>query len=439
MGVRIQYRHRVLSMLFLLSIITYIDRVCISVAGPRMQGDLHMSPEQFGWVVGVFAIAYAAFEIPSGSMGDRIGPRKVLTRIVIWWSVFTSLTGLAWHFLVLLPIRFLFGAGEAGAYPNSSASISRWFPTVERARAHGLVWMASRVGGAISPFLVIPIQMRFGWRASFFCFGFLGIIWAAVWYWWYRDYPTEKPGVTSEELAQIGAAPRTAHHSLPWRIALRRGNLWYIMVMYLTYCYGSFFFLSWMPTYLAKGRGFTEKGLIFGTLPFILGGLANLGGGYTSDLLVRKLGLKWGRRTVGIVGLGSAAVFTVATILSTDQYVGLVFLALSYAGSDFMLPTAWAVCLDVGKKYAGAVTGTMNTAGQIGSFISSVLFGYFVQFSNQWLPAWGFPVSQGLRDFRYDVPLVFMTGMLTVSAVLWLKIDPTEQLIPEAVPAAVAE
>ncbi|HWQ55976.1 MAG TPA: MFS transporter [Bryobacteraceae bacterium] len=427
----VKYRHRVLALLFLLSIITYIDRVCISIAGPRMQADLNMTPEQFGWVVGVFAIAYAAFEIPSGSMGDRIGPRKVLTRIVLWWSVFTSLTGLAWSYLVLLPIRFLFGAGEAGAYPNSSGSISRWFPTAERARAHGLVWMASRVGGALAPFMVIPIQMRFGWRASFFAFGFLGVIWAIAWYRWYRDYPTEKEGVTEEEIKEIGALPRTAHRGLPWRIALRRPNLWLIMVMYFTYCYGSFFFLSWMPTYLAKGRGFTERGLLFATLPFILGGLANLAGGFTSDVLVRKLGLKWGRRTVGIVGLGSAAVFTVATIASTNQYVGLVFLALSYAGSDFMLPTAWAVCLDVGKKYAGAVTGAMNTAGQIGSFISSVLFGYLVVYSNNWLPSMGLPLTSGLRDFRYDVPLVFMTVMLAISALLWFKIDPTEQLITE--------
>ena len=205
------------------------------------------------------------------------------------------------------------------------------------------------------------------------------------------------------------------------------------MLMYFTYCYGSFFFLSWMPTYLAKGRGFTETGLLFATLPFILGALANLCGGFASDALVRRLGLKWGRRTVGMAGLGSAALFTVATMLSDNQYVGLVFLALSYAGSDFMLPTAWAVCLDVGKKYAGAVTGTMNTAGQIGSFISSVLFGYFVQYAGDWLPALGMPVSRGLRDFRYDLPLAPMTVMLALSALLWLKIDPTKELIAEKI------
>jgi MFS family permease len=409
-------------MLFLLSIITYIDRVCIAVAGPRIQDDLNLTPEQWGMVVAAFAIAYALFENPSGSMGDRIGPRKVLTRIVVWWSVFTTLTGLAWSYLVLLPIRFLFGAGEAGAYPNSSSSISKWFPTEERARAHGLIWMASRIGGAITPFLVIPIQAKFGWRASFFAFGFLGLIWAVGWYIWYRDTPEEKAGVTKAEMEEIGNPPGKTHHGLPWGIALRRGNLWAIMFMYLTYCYGSFFFLSWLHTYLVRGRGFTEQALLLSTVPFVLGALANLVGGYTSDFLVKKLGLRWGRRTVAMVGLGSAAVFTVLTLLTDNQMLALLFLGLSYAGSDFMLPTAWAVCLDVGKKYAGAVTGAMNMAGQVGSTISSIMFGQLVGMA----AGWGYSARQ-----QYDFPLIPMTVMLVVSALLWLKIDPTEQLIPE--------
>jgi MFS transporter, ACS family, glucarate transporter len=413
-----KYRHRVLTLLFLLSVITYIDRVCISVAGPRMQADLGIKPGQWGWVVGVFAISYAAFEIPSGAMGDRIGARKVLTRIVLWWSAFTSLTGVAWHYYVLLPTRFLFGMGEAGAYPNSSTSISRWFPATERARAHGLVWMASRVGGALSPFLVIPIQKQWGWRASFYCFGVLGVIWAVVWYRWYRDSPREKPGVTRAEQQEIGDMEARVSHGLPWAFALRSANLWAIMLMYFTYCYAAFFFLSWMPTYLALGRGYTEDALMLSTLPFVLGALANCGGGFASDALVRKLGLKWGRRTIGITGLIAAAVFTVAAMLTQARIPALIFLALSYAGSDFMLPTAWAVCLDVGKKYAGAVTGTMNMAGQVGSFISSVLFGYLVEYSGS-----------------YDFPLIPMTAMLVISALLWLKIDPTQELIPEQMAA----
>ncbi|MGH9672708.1 MAG: MFS transporter, partial [Bryobacteraceae bacterium] len=366
-----KYRYRVLALLFLLSIITYIDRVCISVAGPAMQKDLDIAPELWGWVTGVFAISYAVFEIPTGAMGDRIGPRKVLTRIVIWWSVFTSLTGAISNYALLLLARFLFGAGEAGAYPNSSASISRWFPAGERARATGLVWMASRVGGAISPLLVVPIQNAYGWRMSFYVFGVMGVVWAVVWYWWFRDHPAEKPGVTPAEIAEVGGGTRTAHVSLPWGRVLREGNLWWIMLMYHTYCWGSYFYLSWLHTFLAKGRGFDSADLLkYSWLPFAFGGTANLLGGLTSDFLIRRIGIKWGRRSIGLVGLGASAVFIFATTLTQSKVASVIFLALGYAGSDFMLPVAWAVCLDVGRKYAGAVSGAMNTAGQIGSFLT---------------------------------------------------------------------
>jgi MFS family permease len=410
-----RYRHRVMVLLFLLSVITYVDRVCISVAGPRMQADLGITPDLWGWVVGVFAFAYAAFEIPSGSLGDRLGPRRVLTRIVVWWSVFTSLTGAVSSYALLLVTRFLFGAGEAGAYPNCATSISRWFPTAERGRAHGIVWMASRVGGAISPFLVIPIQSRWGWRASFWVFGVAGIVWAVAWYAWFRDYPAEKRGVTAEELAEIGSPPAAAHRGLPWGQVVRSANFWAILVMYHTYCWGSYFYLSWLHTFLARGRGFSDGDLArLSWVPFCFGGIANLLGGYTSDRLVRRFGLRWGRRAVAMVGLGAAAVFTLATMLTTSKLGAVLFLGLGYAGSDFMLPVAWAVCLDVGKKHAGAVSGAMNTAGQIGSFLTSVAFGYIVR-------AYG----------SYDAPLVPMAAMLAVSALLWLRIDPTEQLVVE--------
>ena len=411
-----RYRHRVLGLLSLLSIVTYLDRVCISVAGPRMQSDLDISPERWGWVVGAFTIAYAAFEIPSGAMGDRIGARKVLTRIVIWWSAFTSLTGMVSNYTLLLVVRFLFGAGEAGAYPNSSSSISRWFPTGERARAHGFVWMASRVGGAISPLLVVPIQQRFGWRASFWVFGILGVVWAVVWYRWYRDHPSEKPGVSKQEMQEIGAAAAApVHRGLPWHIALRSSNLWTIMAMYHTYCWGSYFYLSWLHTYLQKGREFTENEMaIWSTLPFVIGAGANLFGGFLSDALVRRFGLKVGRRAVGSVGLGLSAALMLSTSLTGSKTAAAIFLALGYGAMDCMLPVSWAVCLDVGKKYAGTVTGAMNMAGQVGSFLSAVVFGYLVKFFGS-----------------YNTPLIPMSVMLFVSALLFLKIDPTRPIIPE--------
>jgi MFS family permease len=403
----------------LLSIITYLDRVCISVAGPRMQEDLHISPEGWGWVVGAFAIAYGAFEIPSGWMGDRFGPRRVLTRIVLWWSAFTCLTGVVSNYFLLLLARFCFGAGEAGAYPNTSASISRWFPVTERARTFGIVWMASQVGAALSPILVVPIQMRYGWRASFYAFGLLGVVWSVVWYWWYRDHPIEKSKITEAELEEIGATSFDARHELPWRIAARSRSLWAILLVALTYCYAMYFFISWLHTYLVKGRGFSERDLLLSTLPFVLGAGTNGLGGFASDWLVSKFGLKRGRRATGIVGLSVAALCTITAVLTANKFAALALLALGYAGITFQQPAVWAVCLDIGRKHAGAVSASMNTAAQIGSFLLSISFGYLVRVTGS-----------------YDLPLIPVAVMLAIGAALWLKVDPTQELFPESATSA---
>ena len=174
------HRRQVLGLLVLLFAITYLDRVCISVAGPRMQADLHIDPIGWGWVTGVFTLGYCLFEIPTGVLGDRMGPRRVLTRIVLWWSAFTALTGTMTSYAPLLVTRFLFGAGEAGAFPNASVVVSRWFPPSQRATISGVTLMASQIGGGLAPLLVVPIQMRYGWRASFYVFDVLGVIWATV-------------------------------------------------------------------------------------------------------------------------------------------------------------------------------------------------------------------------------------------------------------------
>src|SRR4051794_32757451 len=410
-----KYRNRVLVLLFLLSIITYMDRVCIGLAGKRIQADLGLDEAQLGWVLGIFALSYALFEIPSGAMGDRIGPRKVLTRIVLWWSAFTSLTGVVSGFWAMLGVRFAFGAGEAGAYPNSSSSISRWFPVAERGRAHGTVWMASRIGGALTPLLVYPILLAFGWRTCFFLFGFVGVIWAAVWYWWYRDLPVEKAGVTAEELAEIGEPATRAHKGIPWGIALKSWNLWKIMLMYHTYCWGSYFYLSWLHTYLQKGRGFSEGEMkVYSMLPFLAGACGNLFGGSVSDLLVKRFGLKMGRITVGATGLFLSAICLFGTATTPNKYWAVAFLTFGSFSMDCMLPVSWSICLDVGRRYAGAVTGAMNMAGQAGSFISAVAFGYMVTYFGS-----------------YDPPLLLFAAMLAVSGAIYTRIDPAEQLVPE--------
>jgi ACS family glucarate transporter-like MFS transporter len=411
-----KYRYRVLGFLGVFAIITFVDRICISIAAKEIQADLGLSPSQWGWVLGSFVLAYAVFEIPTGAMGDRLGPRRVIARIVIWWSAFTALTGAAVGFWSLVLCRFLFGAGEAGAYPNCSAAVVRWFPKVERARAQGFIWMMSKLGAAVAPLLVIPLQHAFGWRVSFIVFGGAGVIWAGAWYWWFRDTPAEKPGVTEKERAELaGLEPPGTHGRLPWKKVMSRPNLWWIMAMYHTHCWSAFFFLTWLHTFLENGRGYTKTDLLqLSWIPFVCGACSNLLGGIVSDMLVKRVGLKWGRRVVGIVGHGVTTVFLAAALLTDDKLLTVVFLAVAYAGSDFMLPVAWAVCLDIGGKHAGAITGAMNTAGQAGSFLTTVIFGHLVS-------AYG----------SYDLPLVPIIGMSFLSTLVWLKIDPTLSLFDD--------
>ena len=296
------YRHRTLILLFFLSVVTYLDRVCIGVAGPRMQNELGIAPHQWGWVIGAFTLGYALFEIPGGMMADRWGARVTLTRIVLFWSIFTYATGTVSTLGMLLLVRFLFGAGEAGAFPGATSAISRWFPTHERSRAQGVVWMASRLGGMFSALLVVPIQQRYGWRASFYLFGAMGVVWCVVWYLWYRDRPEDKKGVTAAEIALIrgdvappdgpapvpapAPAPRapSAHGGVRWGELVKKGTFWKLLFTYHAYAWGAFFYVGWLHTYLQKGRGFSEDDMkIWSALPFLMGAMGNFTGGLLSD------------------------------------------------------------------------------------------------------------------------------------------------------------
>jgi MFS transporter, ACS family, glucarate transporter len=418
--VRVKYQHRVLGLLSLLSIITYIDRVCIGVAGPRMQDALHISPQAWGWVASVFFLSYSAFEIPTGALGDRIGPRRVLTRIVLWWSAFTSLTGAVSSYSLLLVVRFCFGMGEAGAYPNAAAVIGRWIPPLQRTRAWGIVWMTGQIGAAISPLLVLPIQARYGWRASFFLFGFLGVIWAAVWYAWFRDSPLEKAGITPGELEEIGPPLVVRHGGLPWSRTLRQPTFWTFATIGASYVYTLGFFQAWLQTYLVRGHGYSDAALALSSLTYVLGACANVTGGFVGDWLVRRFGLTKGRRTLGAFGLSTAAFFMLATVVAPNGTWALAFLSIAYGGILLQQPNLCAVSLDIGRQHAGAVFGFMNTAANLASAVSSVLFGYIVAATGS-----------------YDAPLIPMAAALFIGTWLWFRIDPTQQLFEEEMkPAA---
>jgi MFS transporter, ACS family, glucarate transporter len=411
-----KYRNRTLGLLSVLTVITYLDRVCISVAGPRIQDSLHLSPAQWGWVTGIFTLSYAAFEIPTGLLGDRIGARRVLTRIVLWWSAFTTFTGMVGGYYSMLVTRFLFGAGEAGAYPNASVVIGRWFPIEERGRAFGIILSASQLGGAIAPLLVVPIQIRYGWRASFYLFGVIGVIWAALWYFWYRDSPTEKSGVTAAEIAETQHLVTDARHTLPWAIALRSLNFWRVPTICFCYIYTNVFFASWFHTYLVKARGFSEKQLLLSSLPFFVSACANLCGGLASHLLVRRIGLKWGRCALGIAGLIVAALSITGVLFTHNTYAALALLCLANGGITFQQPIAFAICLDIGGAYSGAIVGVFNTAAGAAGFVSSLAFGYIVSHTE-----------------NYNLPFVPMAALLLIGAYTWFKFDPTEQLSPVAI------
>lgn len=406
-----RYRHRVLGLLVLLFAITYIDRVCISVAGPRMQADLHIDPIGWGWVTAMFTLSYCLFEIPTGALGDRIGPRRVLTRVVLWWSAFTSLTGLASNYYLLLITRFCFGAGEAGAFPNASVVVARWFPSTQRASMAGVLLMASQIGGAVAPLLVVPIQIRYGWRASFFVFGTFGVIWAAVWFAWFRDSPAEKPGVSQAELAETAGATQGKAHGFPWAVALRSESVMAMLGTAFCYVYVYTFFQTWFHTFLVKGRGFSEGSLVLSALPYVVAACANLMGGAASDALVRRLGVKWGRRSLGIFGLGSACLFVIAAMLTRHQLLTVVLLSLVYGAITFQQSGVFGACLDIGRTHAGSMVGLMNTAASLGGLIASVAYGYIVD-----------------RFGSYDAPFVPMAGLLFLGTLLWFRIDASQEV-----------
>jgi MFS transporter, ACS family, glucarate transporter len=408
------YRFRVLILLFFLVLVMYLDRLCIAVAGPRMQRELGLTPQDWGWVIGAFTLAYALFEVPGGLLADRIGPRRVLTRIVLWWSAFTVATGMVSGFAPLLAVRFLFGAGEAGAFPNCTATVSRWIPERERARSSSVFWVATATGGAITPLLVVPIQQAHGWRASFFIFGALGVVWVAVWQWWFRDAPAEKKGISQTELKLIGEPSGSRHLKLPWSEMFRNRNFQLLLIMYHLYCWGAYFYLSWLHTYLQVGRGLSENEMkIASSLPAFAGIPGILFGGFVSDWLARRYSLRIARCSIGSLSMIIAGICMIAATQSSDNWTAVGFIAAGLGIMNAMLPVAWSVCVDLGRENSGAVSGAMNMAGQAGSFISSVAFGYLIH----WLGS-------------YDNALLPLAIMLILGGIIFALIDPSATLIP---------
>jgi sugar phosphate permease len=408
-------RNIVLVLLMIIGVITFLDRINITIAGTQIMEDLDLSKKQWGWVLSSFILSYGLLQIPLGVLGDKKGQRTVLSGIVLWWSVFTALTGMAGGFISLLFIRFAFGIGEAGAYPCMTGTIGRWFPKSETGKAQGFIWAASRVGGALTPFVVIPIILHLGWRPAFYILGAIGIVWVAVWYFWYRDNPAKLKGISQTEVEEIGVKQEKSEVSIPWKLILKNKQFWLIVSMYWFYAWASWFFFSWFPTFMEQGRGFQLSELNWAVaVPFSMSMIGNIAGGFLSDKFSVKYGLKTGRRLLGVGGLALSAVFMFLAAFIPGKIQVFVFLSLCFGVIDLMLPSAWAVCIDVGKRYGGAISGAMNTAGNIGGFTCAVLFGYLVEATG-----------------NYNFPLYVISGMLVISALLFTRIDASKPLVSE--------
>jgi len=413
-----QKRFWVLFILAIFSIITYIDRTSISITGSLITQDLNLSEKEFGWILGSFAFAYGIFEIPAGLWGDLKGPKSIILRIVLSWSVFTILTGFSYTFTMLFIIRFLFGMGEAGAYPNATIVIERWFPKQETGRAQSIIWIASRIGAALAPFLAVSIMMTWGWRYVFYIFGTLGLLWAIFWGFWFQNEPKNMPGIKDAELKHIEEGREIKTHKNSLQVFLKiikTPNVWALMSMYHCLLYGAYFYLSWMPKYLKNGKHIDDANIAFlASLPFILGTIGCFCGGFLSDFIAKKKGLKWGRRSVGMFGLIMSGCCMVGSTFVLDSTSSIIVLAFGLAFKDFTLPVSWATSADIGGQNSGAVAGAMGMAGQLGSTIMSITFGYILTATGSW-----------------DIPVRIIGVIVICGGFIWLKIDPTKKIVFE--------
>ena len=405
-------KNMILTMLVILGMVTFLDRINISVAGSSIMHDLNLSPSEWGWVQSAFILSYGLLQIPMGALGDRFGHRRILAAIVLWWSAFTAFTGLAGGLASLLVIRFMFGIGEAGSSPCSTGVISRWFNKDEVGKAQGYVWAASRMGGALTPFVVIPVMMWVGWRAAFYLLGALGVVWAVVWYVWYRDRGASKE-VGGDNIVQTHHASEAGSSLTSHLLQLTSNkNFWLICGMYFFYAFGSWFFFSWFPTFMELGRGFEKSELTYAVaVPFIMSMIGNIAGGHLTDKLTQKYGIKVGRKALGSTSLAVSAVCMFLAAFIPGKMAVFVFLSLCFGIFDLMLPSAWALCIDLGKHHAGTLSGAMNTAGNIGGFCCGILFGELVQQSG-----------------NYNLPLYMIAVMLIVSAVLFAFTNPEKSV-----------
>lgn len=449
-------RYRVLAWFCSLSMITYIDRVCIMSVQDDIKRDLSLTSQEFAWVFSAFALAYALFEVPSGWLGDLLGPRKVLTRIVLCWLLFTALTGFVWGLVSLIVVRFLFGAGEAGAYPNMARGARNWFPYSERGRAQGLVWTFGRWGGAIAPILIVAIAYPFdalellpGWRGAFFVLGVIGVFWVLGFAHYFRDTPQEHPHVNEAEhqlitggvqarprptplatqensdvpgTSDLGSEQRPALAAasrpplpppLSWSSMLRSKSLWFLSIMYFCSNSGWSIFITYVTPYL-KSAGLSGWELhVASGAPLFFGGIGCMLGGFLTDRQVRVWGRRWGRTLQGILAYALGGAFFLVAFAMTEVSIFIALAALCVASllKDMAMGASWATTIDIGHRYSGTVAGVMNTIGNLGTVFSPPIVAVLVYYGD------------------WAVSLYYYAAMFFIASVCWFFINPRKVIV----------
>jgi len=405
---------------FLISLLLYIDRTCIQVAGDSIKSDLALTNTQFGWILSIFTLGYALAQTPSGAIADRKGPRVLLTGVVALWSLLTAATAAGFSFVSLMVIRFLFGASEAGAFPGMARATLTWFPTKERGLVTGINFSASRLGGALSLPLMVWLINSAGWRGAFLTLGLIGIGFAVVWWFAFRNTPEEHARMPKEEvdyivenrqqLSKDAKAPKIAFGKM---IADR--NIQLIMGQYFCSNFTFFFCLSWLFKHVKDTYGLTasDAGLL-AALPLLGGAAGNWFSGWLVDFLYKHHGLTLSRRVPSIVGFFLATIGLLASLQMATAIPAVFCLTVAVFGADMTLSPSWSTCVDVGGRNSGAVSGTMNMAGNLGSFATSLAFPYLLVWAGS------------------STPFFYLAAALNALAVfLWFRIRPDLSFNPQ--------
>ena len=403
---------------FFLALLVYIDRACIQVAKDSITFDLGISEKQFGWALSIFALGYALFQTPSGILADRFGPRKILTAVVSIWSLFTALTGAAFNYIYLLIVRFLFGMGEAGAFPGMARSVYSWIPIKERGIVNGIYFSGGRIGVALFMPISAWVFNSLGWRLSFLLLGCIGFVTALLWYLLFRDDPLKHPNISDVEKEYIKNNRQAKEQDegksikLSFSKIISSKNMWLAMGQYFSSNFTFFFCLTWLYPFLKDtyNLGSIEAGY-YTSIPFIAGTLGNLTSGWLVDFIYKRTNLRLSRIVPAIIGFALASVGLIASLYMSTAIGAVILLSLAIFGADMTLSPSWSLCVDIGRSNTGAVSGTMNMAGNIGSFVTALAFPY--------LKAW----------FGTTTPFFYLGAALNIIAIiLWLQLKPEKPI-----------